>query len=237
MVESTRDPKRVDPIVKNASRFLLLVAIPVHLGAAAIAIQAVPFAYGAKYIGAIPVLITAAILSIPLAFQELPDILLRAADRQKKIIFWLIVTGVLNMTLDWILIPRFAAVGAAWGNGLSQAFGLCALWMAAQREFKFSLPKLAAVRILLAGLIMAATAFAIVRTVPPDLFVGPGKLQGLAGLVLAILVAAPLYVLLVKLFHGLEPSDRQRLRPIGNRLPGLFRRAYFATIAFVTPTA
>jgi len=35
----------------------------------------------------------------------------------------------------------------------------------------------------------------------------------------------------------LEPSDRLRLRPIGNRLPGPFRRAYFATIAFVTPTA
>jgi hypothetical protein len=71
---------------------------------------------------------------------------------------------------------------------------------------------------------MAAVAFALVRTI-----------HGLPGLIAAIAVAAPVYVLLVKLFHGLEASDRLRLSPLGSWLPGPLRRAYSATIEFVTP--
>jgi len=59
--------------------------------------------------------------------------------------------------------------------------------------------------------------------------------HGLPGLVLAVAVSTPLYILLVKLFHGLEASDRERLSMVGSRLPGPLRRAYSATIAFVTP--
>jgi O-antigen/teichoic acid export membrane protein len=224
MVESSRDPERVDSIVKNASRYLLLVAVPVHLGAAAIASEAIRFAYGARYAGAVPVMVIASILSLPLAFQQIPDTLINAADRQRRIFLWLAVTGVLNMGLDWAFIRHHGAVGAAWGNGLAQGFGLCALWMEARRYYTFSFPRQAAARLLLAGSIMAAVALALVRTV-----------HGLPGLVLAVAVSTPLYILLVKLFHGLEASDRERLSMVGSRLPGPLRRAYSATIAFVTP--
>ncbi|MDP9040157.1 MAG: polysaccharide biosynthesis C-terminal domain-containing protein [Acidobacteriota bacterium] len=224
MVECSRDPDRVESIVKNASRYLLLVAIPVHLGAAALTGQAIRFAYTDKYAGAIPALIVASLLSLPLAFQEIPETLLRAADRQKLLFRWLIITGILNMLLDWILIPRYAAVGAAWGNGLSQAFGLVAIWLQAQGAYRFSLPKRAASRLLAAGLGMAGVAFLISR-----------NLAGLPGLVAAVLAAIPCYILLVKLLHGLEPSDRARLLPIGRRLPGAIGGAYAAIIGFVVP--
>jgi O-antigen/teichoic acid export membrane protein len=224
MVESSRDSGRVDSIVENAFRYLLLVAIPVHLGAAAVASQAIRTAYGPRYIGAIPVMVIASILSLPLAFQQIPESLLNAADQLRRMFLWLAVTGVLNMVLDWAFIRHYGAVGAAWGNGLAQGFGLCALWMEARRYYTFSFPVRAAGRLLLAGSIMAAIAFALVRTV-----------HGLPGLIAAISVSPPLYVLLVKVFHGLEASDRVRLNPLGSRLPGPLRRAYFATIAFVTP--
>jgi O-antigen/teichoic acid export membrane protein len=224
MVESSRDPESVDSIVRNASRYLLLVAIPVHLGAAAIASQAIRTVYGARYIGAVPVVVIASILSLPLAFQQIPESLINAADRLKRMFMWLAVTGVLNMGLDWALIRHHGAVGAAWGNGLAQCFGLCALSMEARRYYRFSFPGLVAARLLIAGLIMAGVAFALVRTV-----------HGLPGLMAAIAISAPLYILLVRIFHGLEASDRSRLSPLGSRLPGPLRRAYFATIAFVTP--
>jgi hypothetical protein len=59
----------------------------------------------------------------------------------------------------------------------------------------------------------------------------------LPGLLLAVITAVPIYIVLLRLFHGLEPSDRDRLAPIGKNLPGAARRAYFATIEFVTPEA
>jgi O-antigen/teichoic acid export membrane protein len=224
MVESTREDGRVKSIVWNASRYLLLVVFPVHLGAAAIARGALGFAYGTKYAAAVPVMIIASILSIPKAFQEMPDVLMRAADRQKQLLIALILTGVFNLSIDWYLIPRHGAVGAAWGNGLSQTLGILAMWQLAHHVYRFKFPWFDAVRLFMAGSLMAAAAFFIDRAIP-----------GLLGLVAAIAVAALTYLLLVKLFRGLEPSDRARLAPIGNRLPAAARKAYLATIAFVTP--
>ena len=226
MVESSRDPSRVDSIVKNACRYLLLVVFPVHLGAAALTASAIGFAYGPKYAAAVPVLIVAAILSIPRAFQEIPEILLKAADRQKRLLFWLSITGVVNIGLDWFLIPRYGAVGAAWGNGLSQSFGIMLVWQQARRLYHFSFPVGAAIRLFGAGALMACASFFIGRAIP-----------GSPGLIAGIVAGIPIYLILVKFFGGLHYSDRIRLAPIGNRLPGKARRAYLATVAFVTPNA
>ena len=225
MVECGRDPERVDSIVRNAARYMLLVVFPVHLGAAAITSQAIRVVYGTKYIGAVPVLIIAALLAIPRAFQEIPDTLLRAADRQKQLFVWMAVTGVVNIGLDFLLIPHYGAVGAAWGNGLAQAFGVVAIWMQARQFFHFSLPA-STLRLFVAALAMAGVAFALAQ-----------KLHGKLALAIPIAAAIPVYVLLVKLLRGLDASDRVRLQPIGMRLPAPFRRAFDATLAFVTPAA
>jgi O-antigen/teichoic acid export membrane protein len=224
MVESARDPGRVDSIMRNSCRYLLLVAFPVHLGAAAITAEAIRVTYGVKYIGAIPVLIVASILSIPRAFTEMPDVLLRAADRQKQL-FWVIaITGVVNIALDAALIPHFGAVGAAWANGLAQTFGIAGMWQAARRSYRFAFPVQSAVRLGLAGSIMAAIAYLAGR-----------MLHGVPGLIVAIVIAAPIYIVLVRLFHGMEPSDRQRLASIGDRLPRPARKGFASLIAFTIP--
>jgi O-antigen/teichoic acid export membrane protein len=224
MVESTRDPSRVDGIVRNACRYLLLVVFPVHLGAAAIARAAISFAYDARYIPSIPVVMIASILSMPRAFQEISEVLLRTADRQKELLTLLSITGVVNIILDYFLIRRYGAIGAAWGNGLAQSLGIILVWQQARRFYDFSFPIQSAIRLGLAGSIMAATAYYICHTVP-----------GLVGLIAAVATAAPVYLVLVKVFRGLDPADRQRLAPIGNRLPGSMRRIYLAAIEFITP--
>jgi O-antigen/teichoic acid export membrane protein len=224
MVESAREPGRIDSIVKNACRFLLLVVFPVHLGAVAIGAQALGFAYGDKYLEAIPVVMIAAILSMPRAFQELAEVLLRAADRQRQTLIWFSITGVLNISLDWYLIPRYGAVGAAWGNGLSQTFGIIAIWRQARRFFTFGFPLQSAIRLFLAGAGMSVVAYYVVRLLP-----------GAAGLAAALICATVTYVVLVKLFRGLNADDRPRLTMIADRMPGPLRRLYLSLIVFATP--
>lgn len=224
MVEASRDPRRIDAIVQNACRYLLLVILPVSLGAAAITYPAISAVYGPRYLAAVPAMMIAAILCIPRAFQWVPETLMRTADRQDRIILWYCITGVLNLTLDALLIPRHGAAGAAWGNGLAQSFGVVAIWLQTRRLYTFSFPILSALRLTLAAALMAAVAYLISHRIP-----------GLPGLLLAVLAAAPTYLLLVKLLHGLEPSDRTRLTPIAERLPARARRAYLVTLAFVTP--
>jgi O-antigen/teichoic acid export membrane protein len=236
MVESVRDPTRIDPILRNACRYLLFVVFPVHLGAAAIAAQALALGYGDKYVAAIPVVIVASLLSIPRAFQEIAEVLLRAADRQKQILVWFGITGVLNIALDLYLIPRYQAVGAAWGNGLAQLFGIVAIWVQARRVHTFSFPLRSGVRLLAAAVVMGAVSFAVVNQLPFAAYLGHTP-AGFAGLVSAVLAAAITYIVGVRLLHGLQPSDRERLQPIGNRLPGPARLAYLAVLTFITPAA
>lgn len=224
MVESARDPKRIESIIKTASRFLLLVVFPVHLGAAAIAAQGLGFAYGTKYVEAIPVVMIASILSIPRAFQELAEVLLRAADRQKQILIWFTITGIINVTLDYFLIKQYGAVGAAWGNGISQTFGIVAIWFQARRYYTFKFPFEAAFRLLAAGTIMAIVAHYVVGLLPTPW-----------GLIAAVISAAVTYIVMVKMFTGLEPYDRDRLELMSERMPESLRRAYMALVTFATP--
>ena len=224
MVEAGRDPKRIDAIVKTSSRYLLLVSLPVSLGAVAITFPTIAFVYGTRYLGAVPAMMIAAILCIPRAFQWVPETLMRSADRQDRIIVWYCVTGAINIALDALLIPHYGAAGAAWGNGLSQTFGVVAIWSQSRQFYTFKFPTLAAIRLLGASLIMAAIAYVVGHKIP-----GP------AGLLLAVVTAFPIYIILIKLFQGLEASDRPRLNLIGTRMPGLLRRPYLATIAFLVP--
>jgi stage V sporulation protein B len=224
MVEATRDPDRVASIVQNSCRYLLLIMLPVCLGAAAVAFPAVHVVYGKRYAGAVPVLIIAAILVIPRAFQSIPELLLRTADLQNRILVWYTVTGVINIVLDYFLIRHYGAIGAAWANGIAQCFGVIAIWEVARRVYIFRFPIQAGIRLSAAAAIMAAMTYSIDRAI-----------AGLPGLVLAITTAIPVYLLLVKLFRGLAFSDRVRLAPIGNRFPAPARKLYLAAIDFITP--
>lgn len=224
MVEAVRDPDRVNSIVQNSCRYLLLIILPVCLGTIAITYPAISLAYGTRYVGAVPVLMIAALLAVPRAFQSIPEVLIRAGDRQNRILVWYSITGVVNIALDYFLIKRYGAIGAAWGNGIAQSFGVIGIWFQARRFYTFSFPLLSAIRLSLASAIMAVVAYFVSH-----------KIHGFLGLALAITSAVPIYIVLLKLFQGLDPSDRVRLGPIGNRLPGPARRAYLATIEFVTP--
>ncbi len=226
MVESSRDRARANSIVRNTLRYTLFMVIPLHLGALAVTGRAIALAYGVKYIGAIPVMMIAAALSMPRASEELPGVLLRAADKQKQIIYLLTATGILNIALDAAFIPRHGAIGAAFANGLAQAFGVVVIWFAAWKIYRFHFPWFAAFKVLAAAAPMSALAYLIVRDV-----------SGLPGLVLAIVAAVASYVFLVRLFHALEGTDKHRFLLIGNRLPRSMRRGFAAFIAFAVPAA
>jgi hypothetical protein len=61
--------------------------------------------------------------------------------------------------------------------------------------------------------------------------------EGIVGLLEAVTVAALSYLVMIRVLHGLEPSDRERLSPIGTRLPGTLRVLYQGVLSFATPPA
>lgn len=224
MAESARDRFRAGSIVNNACRYLCLIALPVHIGAALLARQAVWVVYGEKYIPAVPVMVVAALFAIPRAFQDMPDILMRTADRQWDLLRCLIYTGILNMAFDFLLIPRYGAIGAAFGNGIGQAFGVMLLWYTARKIYEFTLPFKAMVRIGIATAVMGSVTYAVSRRLTPVL-----------GLCAGILAGIPTYLLMIRLLRALEPADYLRLKMIGNRFPSSIHRGFDGALRFMVP--
>lgn len=222
VVEATRDASRMGSIVKNTCRFLLLVVFPINIGAAVLAKSAVQIGYGGRYAPAAPIMAVAAILGMPRAFQFITENLLRAADRQKLQLRWLVITAGVNIILDYFLIKNYGAVGAAWGNGLSQLFGTVALWFATRTIYNIRFPVAAAFRYCGAALVMGAVSFVISRHLPAL----PGFVLGAAG-------GAVTYLLMLKLFRAMDASDRDRLLMLAGRAPGQVRGPATSVIRFL----
>jgi O-antigen/teichoic acid export membrane protein len=226
MSAATTDVAAARRIVRSTCRFLLLLILPISMGAAAVTLPAIHLVYGARYLPAVPVMITAVLLCTPRAFQLLPETLLKAADRQNRILVCYAVTGVVNIVVDYVLIRRYAAVGAAWGNGLSQAFGVVVIWFAARDVFQMRFPVGSFLRLAPASALMALAAYEISH-----------RVHGVVGLAGGVLAGVVIYCVLLRVFRALEPEDRDRLALLGRKLPGRIRPAATAVIAFVTPTA
>jgi len=219
MVQYGRDSSRVRGLAETSSRYLALISFPVHLGLAAVAVPLVWLTYGSKYSGAVPALIVAACLGIPKAFFIPVQAVLSSWERQDLIIRWGLVSAALNLGLDFALIPKYGAVGAALANGAAQTFFSFALWLAAARLLEIRFPILPIAKTAIVATVMAvAVHFTIWR------------LPALLGLPLAIALGVAVYLALIRIARVLNPADKGRMLNIKNHLPSGARSLFEAGV-------
>ena len=222
MTESVRDSKRVDSIVGNSSRFLSFIVMPVNVGAAAIASQLLTLAYGPKYLSRHPGHgHFGAVLAIPRAYQNVPDTLLRAADRQSALLRCMMMTGILNVALDVPLILRYGAMGAAIGNGIAQIVGCSAPLVCGRGVYQFEWPIASLFRFAAAAAVMADSRFSGRAPVSPTI-----------GIMAGIAIAVPLYIIAVRLFRAFRAGGFSRLSHLSARLPRRLRGAALFALRF-----
>lgn len=221
MAESVRARDSIDRLVASALRFLSFIALPLCLGAVAVAGAAVSVIYGHRYDPAIPVMRIAALFAIFRAYLCVPDALLRIGDNQAGLIRCMVLAGIVNMGLDIPLIFKWGAAGAAVGNGVGQALGVILIWIVAARQFSFGISWKVQARFFAAALIPAISAATIIHLFP-----------NIPGLCVGILIAVPMYPLFLRLFAAFEPSDLQKLRQISDRLPGVLGKLAWKLFSF-----
>ena len=225
MVQYGRDSSRVRELAATSVRYLALISFPVHLGLAAIAVPLVWVTYGSKYSGAVPAIVVVACLGIPKAFFLPVQALLSSWERQDLIIRWGLVSAALNLVLDFALIPKYGAVGAAFANGTTQTFLALALWVVAVRLLNIRFPILPIAKTAVISAIMAVSVhFAI------------SQLPALLGLTLAIILGAAIYLVLVRVARVLYPADHGRLLHLKNHVPSSARRLFEASLNWLITT-
>jgi len=208
MVQYGRNEDSVRPMMATAARYVALVAVPLLLGVAAISDPLIRLLYGEKFVAAIPVLLVCAVLAIPKAFLEPAQMLLLSSEKQGFIVRWGVVCGAVNVLLDFLLIPPYAAVGAAMANGLAQTMAVLGLWVYATRSSNLQIPYSGLARIGTCGLVMAAVCGLVSRLLHP-----------LPALLIGVLVGAAVFFAMLRLTGSLWQEDRNRLEQLRTLVP------------------
>jgi O-antigen/teichoic acid export membrane protein len=198
MSARVKEPAELARLYDRAMWYMLLLAVPIAFGLWGVAPDAVALV-GSDYAAAAPVLATLCFALIP-AFLDFPNgSLLNASGKQgtKTAIFG--ATMVLNVVLDWLLIPNLGMLGAAYASIVSLSFLAVTGIAFVSRELKqhgrhawFS----PGVRILVSG---AAMAFAV-REVER-------AFSGKAGLVIAVAAGAAVYAVGLVLTRAVTRTD------------------------------
>jgi O-antigen/teichoic acid export membrane protein len=221
-----RDSSRLRSLMENATRYVSLLSVPIFAGIAAIADPLIRATYGPRYISVVPVLWIMSVFTISRAFQSHSESLLQATENQGFMVKWLVLSAVVNLTADWLLIPSYGAVGAAWANGIAQIFAVGGLLMRASSVVDVRPPVWFIAKVAVSSLIMAAVVVPLGRIRPLP-----------AALIIGICVGVVSVIVMFRSTNCLEWEDRLRLSLLAGRMPARLHRIVKATIKFLIPAA
>jgi O-antigen/teichoic acid export membrane protein len=218
-----RDRSRLNEIVSSSARYLLLFSTPILLGLAAISSPAIRLAYGREYIPAIPVLAIAAVMAIAKPLLGPAQQMLQANEQQKFLIAWNVICGVINIGVDWMLIPHHGALGAALGNGAAQLLGVLGPWVVVSYRFAIHLDYSRMIKTVTAAFLMM-TAIAALQQVGDHL----------VALGLGIPLGALLFGVALRLMRVLSEEDIARLLQFRNSVPVKLRGYYVGWLTMIS---
>jgi O-antigen/teichoic acid export membrane protein len=203
-----RDPMRLKSILRNATRYVSVLAVPVFLGIGAISEPLIRATYGTGYLAVVAPLRIMSVFAIPRAFQTHTESLLQATERQGFIVRWLVLTAFANLLLDALLIPKYGAIGAAAGNGIAQTIGVAGLFFKAGGLDAVKLQLRFVLSITAAGCAMVGAVLLAARLEPP-----------VVGVVAGIVVGMIVFAGVVVISGSLDEEDKERLAVLLKQAP------------------
>lgn len=142
-------------ITQKSFDFLVLIALPLVIGAQFVATDLIKVIAGDEFTAAGPILqmliLAAGLIFISCLFSHL----IIAIDRQTKIIGAYIFTGITSVALYFFLIPRYSYFGAALGTVYSELCIMLFAFYYAKKYINFQIKFKLAGKALLSSLIMA----------------------------------------------------------------------------------
>jgi O-antigen/teichoic acid export membrane protein len=224
LVEYGREKSRLREMTVAGTRYMLLMGVPLLTGVALISPAMIQVMYGPRYLPAIPVMSTAAIFAMFKAVYDPANSAVTANNRQGLALFFVIGSGAINIGIDWWLIPKHGAMGAAIGNGVAQAVLVISYWTLCKVLFDIDFDYPALLKIATAAACMAPAVLACTHWLPPFWALLTGSLSG------ALIFVS---VLSLTSFFGVE--DYERLTHLGKLLPEKIRPQFRAVLNWLIP--
>ncbi len=220
--ERGRNVSRGQRVAEICVRYQALIVLPAAAGLAALSGPLIRVFYGTKYVQAVPVLAWSMALGAIAPFADPAIDLLRAASRQRLLIFWTAFAGLGVLALDWTLVRSYWAVGGAIANGIGQSVFTLGVFFLAVRQHGFRTQGWYLARVLVISCVMAGSVAVLTMLVPDvsALFLGPilGVAVFLAGL---------------RYWRVFDAEDGNYLPTLGAMVPRRFRPTFDRLIAWL----
>jgi O-antigen/teichoic acid export membrane protein len=227
MAEYGRDKTSLFKLTSHAAMYVLMGALPLLIGVACVAGPFIRVVYGPQYLPAIPVLVMVALLSIPRAVLSPAQTLLYATEDLGFILKCGCVAGLVDILLDFALIPGYGATGAALANGIAQTLGVAAIWSRVLIRYPVRINVSVLARLAAATSAMTVVVLGIVAT----------PLSPTLKLIVGIPAGALVFLIMSRAFMVLQQDDRQRLLVLSAMVPLPVRSWFTRLIDLLVPVS
>lgn len=123
------DKEKMRSIVERSVCITLLAALPIAVGGIIIAPQFMELLFGNEYLpgtSSFQVLLLSTIIVFPLSIVT--SAIAVYEKKEKLLIYYVALGGILNVILDILFIPKIGIVGSAWATLISQSISGIYLW-------------------------------------------------------------------------------------------------------------
>jgi O-antigen/teichoic acid export membrane protein len=194
----------------HSTRYLAMVACPMALGGFLFAAPLVRLLFGRAYEGAAPVLAILLVSAAAVSLSHPASAVLVNRERYRFLVGSSASLAAASVVLDLLLIPRWAALGAAVANTVVQVAAVAAQMVAAARLLRVHLP---------VGHILRCLAAAAIALAPALLVRARSMAGDAADLALMAAVAGLAYPVCLRAVGAFVAEDVARLRAIEPMLP------------------
>jgi O-antigen/teichoic acid export membrane protein len=155
--------QEIRPVLVSALRYLQMLMVPICLLGIVVATPLVKLIYGPEFL---PVARPLQLLFLGLSFTSVGVVispLILGTENQRVIAKWGTVVAILNISLDLVLIPKYAALGASIANCTAQIAGVLGGIIYVVRYMRITLPLKSTFAIYCAALVALAPVGYVVR--------------------------------------------------------------------------
>lgn len=200
-------------LLSRITRYILISLVPATLGLWILNMRIMTVITSPKYLPAGEAFLPIAIGVFLATLSQMPGMAFYIKKKTKVALVPTLSCALLNIGLNFILIPHYGFNGAAWATMISYLVFFTMVVIITSRYMAWEFPWVDAVKVCLAGGIMAAGLFAL-KGIP---------VSGIGGLALIIVLGAIIYLGTFYVIGGVTRSEKEMLLSMLARIPVLVR--------------
>lgn len=192
----------------RTTKLLSIIMVPVATGLLVLSPRLISLVYGPAYLASSTIF---SILVIPVTLAAIAgsgSALIYSLNKQWFIIRWGVPLAIINIVLDFLLIPSFGGLGAAFANSTTQILGLSIGTFYIIHNLKMPFPTLAFFKVLIASTVMGAL-LSLLSLLNLSIFLN---------LTLSVVSGVLTYLLVITGLKTFDRTDLLMLKSIDNKL-------------------